>query len=234
MTRAEAAEYAPQWGSYMTSGDTGACMYGLDSLGRPADAVSRNAIVAHIDSDCLPFAIEREATGDAEYIGDPDKLRALRSYVAAFDFPAPHVIGEPAQVNGVDVAEFLAGYVRCALWSSNDESDDSGGEPIDQNYDAADIAPSSMAEAEQDCRAFLHAVGHLITDDNFTGRADGTLAARAGNDFWLTRVGHGAGFWDGDWKSDDRHDDERPLSRAAGAAGECNPYIGDDGKVYLS
>ena len=27
-----------------------------------------------------------------------------------------------------------------------------------------------------------------------------TPAAQAGHDFWLTRNGHGAGFWDGDWQ----------------------------------
>lgn len=30
MTKAQALEYAPQWGSYITSGDPGAVMYGVD------------------------------------------------------------------------------------------------------------------------------------------------------------------------------------------------------------
>jgi hypothetical protein len=52
-------------------------------------------------------------------------------------------------------------------------------------------------------------------------------AARAGHDFWLTRNGHGAGFWDrglGDLG-------ER-LSKAAKVYGEVYLYPGDDGKVY--
>jgi hypothetical protein len=51
----------------------------------------------------------------------------------------------------------------------------------------------------------------------------------AGHDFWLTRNGHGAGFWDGDWPE--------PLATvltdAAHAFGELSPYVGDDGLIYL-
>jgi len=31
------------------------------------------------------------------------------------------------------------------------------------------------------------------------GSSEYPIEAQAGHDFWLTRNGHGAGFWDGDW-----------------------------------
>ncbi len=48
----------------------------------------------------------------------------------------------------------------------------------------------------------------------------------AGHDFWLTRNGHGAGFFDGAWgKAGDR------LTKAAHTWGEVYLYV-DGGKIY--
>ena len=52
---------------------------------------------------------------------------------------------------------------------------------------------------------------------------------RAGMNFWLTRNGHGSGFWDGDWGD---WGDE--LTDASKAFGECDLYVGDDGMLYLA
>jgi hypothetical protein len=41
-----------------------------------------------------------------------------------------------------------------------------------------------------DCLSFFSRVSCYLEDSEL---------ARAGHDFWLTRNGHGAGFWDGDW-----------------------------------
>jgi hypothetical protein len=51
---------------------------------------------------------------------------------------------------------------------------------------------------------------------------------RAGHDFWLTRCGHGAGFWDGDWPEPYA----TMLTDAAKAFGEVDLYVGDDGMIY--
>lgn len=51
----------------------------------------------------------------------------------------------------------------------------------------------------------------------------------AGHDFWLTRNGHGAGFWDrGMGEVGDR------LSAKAEKWGTVDLYIGDDGQVWAS
>lgn len=113
---------------------------------------------------------------------------------------------------------FTQAYIEAALWSSNDESDEQGGEPMDSNYGVEDIDTETLHKMEVDCQDFQSRFGQLIESDE----------SQAGHDFWLTRNGHGAGFWDGDW-------DEPAatiLDKACEAYGQFNLYISDDGKVH--
>lgn len=125
-------------------------------------------------------------------------------------------------------AEFRDAYVTTMLWSTNDESDESGGEPLDRNYAESDLAPEALAAIETDCRAFFAAHSDLFTPEHCLHH-NSTEEAQAGHDFWLTRNGHGAGFWDGDWAEPAA----TTLTDAAHAFGELNPYVGDDGRIYL-
>ena len=138
------------------------------------------------------------------------------------------------QVQGIDVSTVVEHYIIAMLWSTMDESDEDGGQHMDENYGPDDLAPGERESIERDVVAFLTSVGHLITDENYIGNREHDVAAMAGHDLWLTRVGHGAGFWDGDWASDDTKSKSRPLTEAAKALGEVWPYIGDDGQVYHS
>lgn len=76
MTPAQAADYTPQWGSYVRDGDAGACMYG-----NPAEPETARLMAAHVRAVCLPFALEREAAGDSEYDGDAERLESLLAYL---------------------------------------------------------------------------------------------------------------------------------------------------------
>ena len=58
---------------------------------------------------------------------------------------------------------------------------------IEGEWDNAD----TVAAAQADCNRFRELAGKLLNEN-----ADDTMGA---HDFWLTRNGHGAGFWDGDW-----------------------------------
>lgn len=50
------------------------------------------------------------------------------------------------------------------------------------------------------------------------------------HDFWLTRNGHGAGFWEpGDYGWSDLGD---KLTEFTKHYGEVNLYVGDDGTIY--
>ena len=50
MTPREAWEYAASWGSYMRSGDPGACMYGFDEDCRPQSEEHRQRVIDHLET----------------------------------------------------------------------------------------------------------------------------------------------------------------------------------------
>jgi hypothetical protein len=52
-------------------------------------------------------------------------------------------------------------------------------------------------------------------------------AEKAGHNFWLTREGHGSGFWD-----EDMDEVGERLTELSEKFGEGGLYVGDDGKVY--
>jgi hypothetical protein len=82
-------------------------------------------------------------------------------------------------------------------------------------------APELIASAVADCTTFQEA----NTDD----LAELGNDEQAGVDFWLTRNGHGAGFWDrGNGALGDR------LAAAAKIYGTVDLYAGDDGLIYGS
>ena len=116
----------------------------------------------------------------------------------------------------------LRAYVECALWSSHDESTPSGGEPMDANYDIDDIDPATLAQMQSDVDDFVNnpEIAALL-------EASGLSDDKIGHDFWLTRNGHGAGFWDRGLS-----EIGRKLSDACKPYGGFDLYVGDDGRIY--
>lgn len=101
---------------------------------------------------------------------------------------------------------FFDAYIECALWSSCDDSD----EPLDSGEYM--LTKAAFATLRREAKDFYRANEPLwrdIWDD-----------AQAGHDFWLTRNGHGAGFWD-------RGHGELGalLSTASKAYGTCDLYV---------
>lgn len=117
---------------------------------------------------------------------------------------------------------FWGGYVDAALWSSSDNSDDSGGDPLDANYSVADIDEESFTHMQSECAAFIFRNRRVLL-------ASGLTPEVAGHCFWLNRNRHGTGFWDRDIG-----EFGRILNDASHAFGDCDLYVGDDGKVYAS
>lgn len=132
--------------------------------------------------------------------------------------------------------EFFRAYVEAALWSSTDNSTPSGGYPLDKNYSADDISDETMAQMKKDCEEFLSLAQTALDDAETLSEWDlpagvnCSILEYAGHDFWLTRNGHGCGFWDGDWP--DQLDISKRLDDIAKSFGEFNLYVGDDGKIY--
>ena len=118
--------------------------------------------------------------------------------------------------------EMLNRYIESMLWSSTGDND----EPLDKNYSEDDLSEEAKAQAKKDLEAFVKKAGDLIADLD---------EPEVAHDFWLTRNGHGAGFWDRDY--DDEVDPEGTLgddlTKIAKSFGEQHPYVGDDGLIYL-
>jgi hypothetical protein len=122
--------------------------------------------------------------------------------------------------------EFYLSYVETALWSSTDDD----GEPLDGNYREGDLAPQCRAKMRADCEKFLSEQSAFITEEHRVTESEHSAVAMAAHDFWLTRNGHGAGFWDGDWTDEA----DEALTAASHAFRECDLYVGDNGLLYLS
>ena len=112
--------------------------------------------------------------------------------------------------------EFYKHYAVAALWSSTDDA----GKPLDDSADIDDIADSTVATMREDCNDFIDANLQAL-------RACGLGLDQMGHDFWLTRNGHGAGFWDrGIGKLG------TVLTAAAKIYGSFELMLGEDGKVH--
>jgi hypothetical protein len=122
--------------------------------------------------------------------------------------------------------DFTRAYIECALWSTNDESDEQGGEPLDSNYGILDIDQDTLETMAEDCRQFQEEnAADLARYDHPLW----TAAELGGHDFWLTRNGHGCGFWD---RRDCLPDNAgKRLTAASEKYGEFYLYV-CDGQIY--
>ena len=133
----------------------------------------------------------------------------------------------------IDVEAFIDGYIECALWadcypveafSEPDSNWESGGR---EDLELRDGARERMAV---DCLAFCEANARDL--EEYCERrgydsSQGPVSSYAGQDFWLTRSGHGAGFWDrGLGDLGERLSD---AARAYGSPDDHTPYDCGDG-----
>jgi len=96
---------------------------------------------------------------------------------------------------------FLLGYMTAALWSST--YDPTGGNegdneyPIDSDFGIDDIDADLTERMIEDCKVFWRRNGCFVdARSEHHNRGEYTIEQQAGHDFWLTRNGHGTGFWD--------------------------------------
>ncbi len=87
---------------------------------------------------------------------------------------------------------FIRSYIETALWSStmmpeNDDVSDLSYERA--NFDASDCSLETVIGAKRDCDGFRF-------DNDADLDASGDDDGRNGHNFWLSRNGHGAGFFD--------------------------------------
>lgn len=110
-----------------------------------------------------------------------------------------HLKGETLELD-----EFTRAYITAAFWTSDGsyfdeetQQHESTNTPLEELYTVEDIHPDCLKKVQEDCAKFQSenqedlALAYSLyrTRDGYTG------AALAGHDFWLTRNGHGVGFW---------------------------------------
>jgi hypothetical protein len=112
--------------------------------------------------------------------------------------------------------------IETALWSSlalGSSSEDSHFDSL--GFTIYDLTPEAharlMSECEQFCRKAL-AAGIPIHDFEDWQ-----------HDFWLTRNGHGAGFWDGDYEKNIG----QKLTDISHSFGEVYLYLNDENRIEV-
>jgi len=139
-----------------------------------------------------------------------------------------------SQVTEKQVKEFIRGYLSAALFFSSftpcDEDGNETGDTIEglSGYEWAEGQAESLHE---ECQDFIQAQAADLLEYVAQIPCDlsqGTPWDYAGHDFWLTRNGHGVGYWDrGLGQLGER------LTAASKAYGGKDLYLGDDELVYV-
>lgn len=179
-----------------------------------------------LGSSLLAFATNRNLSG-GQFIPEPasvgralGELESIHNHTNQAECAALITELKRRYTSLPPLDEFTLAHAECALWSSTDDLD----VPLNEHYTLADLAPETVGKIKTDCAKFQA--------DNSRDLCIGVSrnAEQGGHDFWLTRNGHGCGFWDGDYWAEDTG--ER-LTEAAKKFKECELYIGDDGRLYL-
>lgn len=104
-------------------------------------------------------------------------------------------------------------YIEAMFWTEQ--------ENLPEEVDVEHLAPETMRLIDAETYVFWRRNQYLMKGYD----------EQAGHDFWLTRNGHGSGFWDrpelyGEYPAS-------KLTSRAESFGEINLTLGDDGLLYL-
>lgn len=100
---------------------------------------------------------------------------------------------EAITASGADIEDMVTGYLECQLWAGHDmDRDEDGNSPtLDENYGLEDISAEYVEAVTAEISEIV-AYHPLAVRMYLARRSSGDF----GHDFYLTREGHGAGFWD--------------------------------------
>lgn len=121
--------------------------------------------------------------------------------------------------------DFIAGYCEAALWASTCVAEDG----LSITLDECEWGPGEKDKRAAECGDFIAYAGDLLVQyaEKHEPHPLRTVWALAGHDFWLTRCGHGVGFWDrGLGKLGD------DLTTACKTFGNIDLYLGDSQEVF--
>ena len=157
-----------------------------------------------------------------------------------------------------ELNQILFGYIEAALWTEeenlkdqqsseyknyfgdDDYEDEDESDELEKlikvsqkknqktlnNFVLEDIEPDSRIQAYLDIKKFIELAGinsikEAVTENGFS---------RLGHDVWLTRNGHGAGFFDHSYE----YETEKSLMSAAKQLGSVDMYLSDEDKIAFS
>ena len=152
-----------------------------------------------------------------------------------------------------ELNEILKGYIEAALWTEEErlkeayaetvyqeEIDDDPEDKIEKIINAKkdlkrkekkfqyflkdNLDVDSKIQAYLDIKKFIKLAGEPAIQEAIDEKGYDQL----GIDFWLSRNGHGAGFFD------HGYDSEKELMTASEKMKEVHMYIGDDLKIYFN
>ncbi len=123
-----------------------------------------------------------------------------------------HVKEEHSKSQLTFVLSMAAAYMACGMWADGEQDEFIGKAWSDQAVHQSRLA----------CTAFLSVAGYAT---------HGLTPEQLGHDLWLTRNGHGTGFWDRDAIPESKR---KKLTEVARVFGSCDIYLGDDDKIYLT
>lgn len=170
----------------------------------------------------LQCAIATRDAAEAMTFDTFDAARDVASRVRGFpdarveEIATPEPAPEP--IDPETLQEVLDGYQACATWSAVPLSEADGPYTFD-DLGFCEWSPEAEAECRSDCESFIR--DNLPALLRVTDATDYTWE-RVGHDFWLSRNGHGAGFFDRVSATHKHHDDFDALQEAASAWGEVN------------
>jgi hypothetical protein len=183
---------------------------GIESLVRDKDYHNAARLAGYWLKD-LEHLMDRPGHDRARRVGQ--LLQRVIALEPQQEGRAKDFLRQVAVTNLPGFEAFYRAYVEAALWSSDTED----GTPLDQID--AEIEDRTQAAMRRDCQKFYEANRHLMDDPS-----------QGGHDFWLTRNGHGTGFWDRDNLPEDVGE---VLTQAAQAFGEVNlEYDAEQHVIY--
>ncbi len=159
-----------------------------------------------------PLYCAWDGEGNAIYVRAKDSAAAKKKLPSHWRYAGK----TPTSKNSLYAEEMLQQYMETALWSSTDEDD----MPLDRGHSTDDISGKTKKEMLADCQAFYDQ-NKAILDDHWP-------ADQAGHEFWLTRNGHGSGFYDSSYGTDESRE---ALTEACKKFREVNLYV-QRGKIH--
>jgi hypothetical protein len=147
------------------------------------------------------------------------------------------------KIHGIECNKAVVSYLETILWAEHcsmpvaeeelvDDCMDVGEghplygiseqDPLDDHFDIDDFSLDAVTKACKDVAEFFKRLGDLLEKAR-EYKDDEHIAYH----FWLTRQGHGVGFWDGDYG-----DIGDQLANIAELSGVSNYVVGEDGKIH--